>query len=680
MAAGDNIKGITIQIGGDVSDLNKALEQATDKTKFLQDELKSVNDALKLDPDNVDLLKKKFDILEKTIANCEPKVEDLRKAWEKAKEDFRAGKISQTEFDRITQELHSGEKELEIYKGQLETTKKKLDNVETSAGDVAESIEEVKEKTDDGTESMEGLSLGEIAVAANMKTIITTVVELIKKLNEYIIASDETFSKMKDLSDRIEKQKKAYQESSKEMEINNTRLEVQAMMIGNLDKKLSDAGTTEKEAKRIKQELAREVQAFNEAAGDSVLVIDEETGALAKSNKALKIYLDRIKKKAEYEISYKRLVEVLGEIREQQQVIDELVAKDNGSVFYEDLINNGKASLEVLQAEEENLMGVISGYYEADEASSIYSQSVSELSDAMALSLLAAEARGAELSKVQQEELNGWKETHKQEVDDFNETVQKEAEIHDARLQKTRDTNHEITLSYETSLEDRAKVMRHNQEVVGNYEDNLAKLREIALSQADEDDKQAMLGYLNTLTDYSTESMEIADQMVKDFGEKGGEQAWALIDAWNDADVPGEAYDIGVQIMKDYTAGMKSQEKTVSQEAETIASIVKRKLQNVKVSYTLSGSGAQNNWSFRPMAQGGIVTQPTYTLTGEAGPEAIIPLDRLGGIIESALDGSSVGGSYTMNVYPMSMSDSEQERLLDRFDRRFGDRTSRRAI
>ena len=680
MAAGDNIKGITIQIGGDVSDLNKALEQATDKTKFLQDELKAVNDALKLDPNNVDLLKKKFDILEKTIANCEPKVEDLRKAWQKAKEDFRAGKISQTEFDRITQELHSGEKELEIYKGQLETTKKKLDNVETSAGDVAESIEEVKEKTDDGTKSMEGLSLGEIAVAANMKTIITTVVELIKKLNEYIIASDETFSKMKDLSDRIEKQKKAYQESSKEMEINNTRLEVQAMMIGNLDKKLADSSITETEAKKIKQELAREVKAFNEAAGDSVLVIDEETGALAKSNKALKVYLDRIKKKAEYEASYKRLVEVMGEIREQQQIIDELVAKDNGSVFYEDLINNGKASLEVLQAEEENLMGVISGYYEADEASSIYSQSVSELSDAMALSLLAAEARGAELSKIQQEELNGWKETHKQEVDDFNEVVEKEKEIHDRRLELTRNTNNEITLSYEQSLEDRIKIMQHNQEVVANYESNLAKLREIALSQADEDTKQTMLGFLTTITDYSTDSMELAQMLVDDFGATGGEMAQEYIDTWKAADVPGEAYDSGVLILKDFKAGMKSQEKEVAEEAQNIANIVTRKLRSVKVSYTLSGSGAQNNWSFRPMAQGGIVTQPTYTLTGEAGPEAIIPLDRLGGIIESALDGSSVGGSYTMNVYPMSMSDSEQERLLDKFDRRFGDRTSRRAI
>jgi hypothetical protein len=31
-----------------------------------------------------------------------------------------------------------------------------------------------------------------------------------------------------------------------------------------------------------------------------------------------------------------------------------------------------------------------------------------------------------------------------------------------------------------------------------------------------------------------------------------------------------------------------------------------------------------------PMAEGGIVTRPTMGLVGEAGPEAIIPLDRLG--------------------------------------------------
>jgi SLT domain-containing protein len=41
------------------------------------------------------------------------------------------------------------------------------------------------------------------------------------------------------------------------------------------------------------------------------------------------------------------------------------------------------------------------------------------------------------------------------------------------------------------------------------------------------------------------------------------------------------------------------------------------------------------------MATGGIVTDPTMALIGEAGPEAVIPLDRMG----------SMGGTYvTVNI------------------------------
>ena len=32
------------------------------------------------------------------------------------------------------------------------------------------------------------------------------------------------------------------------------------------------------------------------------------------------------------------------------------------------------------------------------------------------------------------------------------------------------------------------------------------------------------------------------------------------------------------------------------------------------------------------MAQGGVVTSPTLAVIGEAGPEAVIPLDRMGGM------------------------------------------------
>ena len=457
MAQNDNVKGITIQIGGDVQPLNDALKEASKKSHQLASELDSINKKLKLDPGNMDLLRQKQEKLNEAISYTEDQLNDVHKAWKKASESLQNGDISEAQFKELGKQAESLEKKLDNYQRQLEKVNIQLgetadntedatdafedfgdttddvvdafEDTEDAAEDVVDGLENVTKSGEDTQESMEGLSVGEVLVAANMKNIIVAVVELISKLKDYIIASDTTFSKMKDLNDRISAQKKSYEETTKEMEINNTRLEAQAMLIGNLDKKLGDSNITEKDAKRIKQELAREVEAFNKAVGDSVLKIDDETGALDKSNKALKIYLDRIKKKAEYEASYTRLVEVMGEIREQQEIIDELVAKDNGSVFYEDLINNGKESLGVLQAEEEQLMGVIAGYYEADEASSVFATSVGELSDAMAMSLLVAESRGAELSTLQQEELAGWKETHKQEVDDFNATVQKESEI-----------------------------------------------------------------------------------------------------------------------------------------------------------------------------------------------------------------------------------------------------------
>jgi SLT domain-containing protein len=40
------------------------------------------------------------------------------------------------------------------------------------------------------------------------------------------------------------------------------------------------------------------------------------------------------------------------------------------------------------------------------------------------------------------------------------------------------------------------------------------------------------------------------------------------------------------------------------------------------------------------MATGGIVTSPTFALIGEAGPEAVIPLSKMGGM----------GGGITVNV------------------------------
>ena len=62
MAAG-NVKGITVEIGGDTSKLGKALESSEKQTQKLQKELKQVNTALKFNPDNVELLAQKQKLL-----------------------------------------------------------------------------------------------------------------------------------------------------------------------------------------------------------------------------------------------------------------------------------------------------------------------------------------------------------------------------------------------------------------------------------------------------------------------------------------------------------------------------------------------------------------------------------------------------------------------------------------
>ena len=61
MAGG--IKGITVKIGGDTTELGRSLKEAETQAHGLQKELKGVNTLLKFDPGNVTLLKQKQDLL-----------------------------------------------------------------------------------------------------------------------------------------------------------------------------------------------------------------------------------------------------------------------------------------------------------------------------------------------------------------------------------------------------------------------------------------------------------------------------------------------------------------------------------------------------------------------------------------------------------------------------------------
>ena len=74
------LKGITIEIGGDTTKLDKALQNVNKKAANLSSELGEVNRLLKLDPGNADLLAQKQQILADAVANTQDKLEALREA------------------------------------------------------------------------------------------------------------------------------------------------------------------------------------------------------------------------------------------------------------------------------------------------------------------------------------------------------------------------------------------------------------------------------------------------------------------------------------------------------------------------------------------------------------------------------------------------------------------------
>ncbi len=60
---GNNIKGITVEIGGNTGPLTSALKESNKAAGDLQSELKEVNKQLKFDPKNVVLSTQKIDLL-----------------------------------------------------------------------------------------------------------------------------------------------------------------------------------------------------------------------------------------------------------------------------------------------------------------------------------------------------------------------------------------------------------------------------------------------------------------------------------------------------------------------------------------------------------------------------------------------------------------------------------------
>lgn len=187
------LKGLTIKIGGDTSELTKALDGVEKQSRSLSGELGQINKLLKMDPGNVDLLAQKQKVLAEAIGNTEKKLDTLREAEKQVQAQFERGEVSEAQYRALQREIIETESKLDKYKNAAKETAEAEKRLADGAEEAAEELEEQADKTEDAEEAAEDLddsanSLakgGLAAVAAAATAAVTAIVAMAEESREY---------------------------------------------------------------------------------------------------------------------------------------------------------------------------------------------------------------------------------------------------------------------------------------------------------------------------------------------------------------------------------------------------------------------------------------------------------------------------------------------------------------
>lgn len=112
-----NIKGICIEFRGDTTKLDKALRQVRNDTKAIDKQLNDVNKALKFNPRNVELLAQKQALLKQKVDVTKKSLEDLKNTQEQM--DAQGVDKSSEEYMALRREIIATESKVKTFEAQL---------------------------------------------------------------------------------------------------------------------------------------------------------------------------------------------------------------------------------------------------------------------------------------------------------------------------------------------------------------------------------------------------------------------------------------------------------------------------------------------------------------------------------------------------------------------------------
>lgn len=148
--ASSRIAGITIEIGGDTTNLQKALKNVDKQLKTTQRNLTDVDKLLKLNPGNVQLLAQKQKYLNDSIAKTSSRLEELRK--------------TQTNVAQGSEEWDALQREIIATEGDLRNLQREMRNFGSVSSQqikaVGQSVQNTGSKIEGVGKKLQGLSAG----------------------------------------------------------------------------------------------------------------------------------------------------------------------------------------------------------------------------------------------------------------------------------------------------------------------------------------------------------------------------------------------------------------------------------------------------------------------------------------------------------------------------------------
>ena len=196
----NNIKGITIEIGGDTTKLDKALSGVNKEVRSTQVELREVNKLLKMDPKNTEALAQKQQLLTKAVGETKEKLDVLKTAEAQVEEQFKKGEVSEEQYRALKREIEATEISLKKLEEEADKSNISLEKVGEAFGKVGSKTTDIGKKMLPVTAGIAGMGTAVVAAAMELDdgydTIITKTGATGEALEELNAVADDLFTEM----------------------------------------------------------------------------------------------------------------------------------------------------------------------------------------------------------------------------------------------------------------------------------------------------------------------------------------------------------------------------------------------------------------------------------------------------------------------------------------------------